>query len=105
MRQTPFLIASRGERGEYARPSRNMVPASGRSAPKMRRATSVRPAPDQAGKAEDFAAADGEGDAFDGGAAAEIGDDEAIFADADALLGEFVFEFAAYHHFDQLIRG
>ena len=44
-RQMPARIASRGVRMSRTRPSSAIVPASRRSAPKIRRAVSVRPAP------------------------------------------------------------
>ncbi len=44
-RPIPFSMASWGDRIDTGRPSREMVPVSNESAPKIALATSVRPAP------------------------------------------------------------
>ena len=53
----PAFMAPVGEPGLSLRPSTVTVPASGLSMPKMARATSLRPAPDEAGERDDLARA------------------------------------------------
>jgi hypothetical protein len=107
-------MASLGERRRTSRPSTRIAPAWIGSAPKIARATSVRPAPDQPGQAQDLAFPDRDRDVVqdDGvrvagvAAAAEAPDLQRHLAPgAGPAPGEEAVHLAADHHADDGVDG
>ncbi len=86
----------RGETGVNALPFRRISPASNPSRPKMALRHSVRPESNQAGDADDFAAADGQVDAVEA-RGPQAGDPQHFLIRHDAVSGVAVRERAADH--------